>query len=88
MVRGRRAQARDVGAAPEGRAPHVKVPRDTHSRVDGVAVRFEEARGRAPKEQAMRVTVRGLERPIFAYSYQVADNRAATATASSRRASR
>jgi len=57
-------------------APRVcKIPRDTLSRQDGISVRFDEARGRAPASQNLRVAVKALERPIFAYSYQIADTR-------------
>jgi carboxyl-terminal processing protease len=52
-----------------------RVPRDTLSRQDGISVKFDEARGRAPAEQSLRVAVKALERPIFAYSYQIADSR-------------
>ncbi len=52
-----------------------KIPRDTLSRQDGIAIRFDEARGRAPAPQSLRVTVKALERPVFAYSYQIADSR-------------
>jgi carboxyl-terminal processing protease len=38
-------------------------------------VRFDEARGRAPAQEELRVTVKSLERPTFAYSYQIADAR-------------
>jgi len=57
-------------------APRVcKIPRDTLSRQDGIAIKFDEARGRAPAPQNLRVTVKALERPVFAYSYQIADGR-------------
>lgn len=52
-----------------------RIPRDTLSRQDGIAVKFDEARNRAPAEQTLRVGVKALERPIFAYSYQIADSR-------------
>jgi carboxyl-terminal processing protease len=52
-----------------------KIPKGTLSRADGIRVRFEEARGRAPAEVDTRVTLRALERPMFAYSYHVTDNR-------------
>jgi carboxyl-terminal processing protease len=52
-----------------------KIPRDTLSRQDGITVKFDEARGRAPAPQTLRVGVKALERPIFAYSYQIADVR-------------
>lgn len=57
-------------------APRVcRIPRDTLSRQDGISVRFDEARGRSPAEQTLRVAVKALERPIFAYTYQIADSR-------------
>jgi carboxyl-terminal processing protease len=58
-------------------APRVcTIPKDTLMRADGVKLHFEEARGRAPADAELRATVRSLERPIFAYSYDVVDNRA------------
>ena len=57
-------------------APRVcKIPRDTLSRQDGISIKFDEARGRLPAEQTLRVGVKALERPVFAYSYQIADSR-------------
>ena len=57
-------------------APRVcKTPKDTNARVDGITLKFDEARGRVPKESRLRVTVKSLERPTFAYSYQIVDNR-------------
>jgi carboxyl-terminal processing protease len=57
-------------------APRVcRIPRDSLTRADGIKVHFEEARGRAPQDAEARVTVKALERPVFAYSYQIADNR-------------
>ena len=44
-------------------------------RADGVKVHFEEARGRAPADAELRATVKSLERPVFAYSYEIIDNR-------------
>lgn len=52
-----------------------RIPRDTLSRQDGIAVKFDEARGRAPAQQQLRVAIKAAERPIFAYSYQIADAR-------------
>ncbi|AKU99905.1 Carboxyl-terminal protease [Labilithrix luteola] len=52
-----------------------RIPRDTLSRQDGISVRFDEARGRAPAQQQLRVAVKALERPVFAYDYQIADGR-------------
>jgi carboxyl-terminal processing protease len=57
-------------------APRVcRIPRDALTRADGIKIHFEEARGRAPQDAEARITVKALERPIFAYSYQIADNR-------------
>jgi carboxyl-terminal processing protease len=57
-------------------APRVcRVPRDALTRADGIKIKFEEARGRAPSDSEARVTIRALERPVFAYTYQIADNR-------------
>ncbi len=51
------------------------IPKDALMRADGVKFHFEEARGRAPADVELRTTVRSLERPVFAYSYQIIDNR-------------
>lgn len=57
-------------------APRVcRIPKDTLSRQDGISVKFDEARGRNPAGTELRVGVKALERPVFAYSYQIADNR-------------
>ncbi|MEO6576602.1 MAG: peptidase S41, partial [Polyangiaceae bacterium] len=57
-------------------APRVcRVPRDALTRADGIKLHFEEARGRAPQDAEARASVKSLERPMFAYSYQIADNR-------------
>lgn len=57
-------------------APRVcRIPKDALSRNDGIAIRFEEARGRAPAPAELRVGVKALERPTFAYSYQIVDNK-------------
>ncbi|HVJ95152.1 MAG TPA: MXAN_5808 family serine peptidase, partial [Labilithrix sp.] len=71
-------EGRKIGstAPPPKDAPRVcRVPRDTLTRQDGISVKFDEARGRAPSPQDVRVTVKALERPVFAYSYQIADAR-------------
>jgi carboxyl-terminal processing protease len=52
-----------------------RIPRDALTRQDGVTVRFEEARNRAPANAQTRVAIKALERPLFAYSYQIADSR-------------
>jgi carboxyl-terminal processing protease len=51
------------------------VPKDALMRSDGVKVHFEEARGHGPADTELRATVKSLDRPIFAYSYEVIDNR-------------
>ena len=57
-------------------APRVcNVPKDALMRSDGVKVHFEEARGHAPADTELRATVKSLDRPIFAYSYEIIDNR-------------
>ncbi len=57
-------------------APRVcRISRDALTRADGIKIHFDEARNRAPADVDARVTVKALERPIFAYSYQIVDNR-------------
>ncbi|MGA2448280.1 MAG: MXAN_5808 family serine peptidase [Polyangiaceae bacterium] len=51
------------------------VPKDALMRADGVKFQFEEARGHAPADAELRTTVKSLERPIFAYSYEIIDSR-------------
>jgi carboxyl-terminal processing protease len=51
------------------------VPRDALMRSDGVKFHFEEARGHAPSDAELRTTVKSLDRPVFAYSYEIIDNR-------------
>jgi carboxyl-terminal processing protease len=52
-----------------------KVPMDALSRSDGVRVRFEAAGGEGPAPVEVRPVVRALERPLFQYTYQIADDR-------------
>ncbi|MDB4938387.1 MAG: Carboxyl-terminal protease, partial [Labilithrix sp.] len=72
-VEGRKAGSTAV--LPTNAPRTCKIPRDTLSRQDAISVRFDEARGRAPAPQNLRVAVKALERPLFAYSYQIADSR-------------
>jgi carboxyl-terminal processing protease len=51
------------------------IPKDALMRADGVRFHFEEARNRAPADAELRATVKSLERPVFAYSYEVLDSR-------------
>jgi carboxyl-terminal processing protease len=52
-----------------------KIPKDALMRADGVKIHFEEARGRAPADAELRTTVKSLDRPVFAYTYEIIDNR-------------
>jgi carboxyl-terminal processing protease len=52
-----------------------KIPMDADTRQDVVKVRFFAEGGEAPSEATFTPTVRSLTRPIFAYTYQVSDNR-------------
>jgi carboxyl-terminal processing protease len=57
-------------------APRVcKIPKETVTRSDGIKVKFDATGGHAPSDAEIRTTIRGLERPVFSYSYQIADNR-------------
>jgi carboxyl-terminal processing protease len=57
-------------------APRVcPVPKDALMRSDGVKFHFEEARNHAPADVELRTVVKSLERPVFAYSYEIIDNR-------------
>ena len=51
------------------------IPKDALMRADGVTFHFEEARNRAPADAELRATIKSLDRPIFAYSYEIIDNR-------------
>ena len=51
------------------------VPKDALMRADGLKFHFEEARNRAPADAELRAQVRSLDRPVFAYSYEIIDNR-------------
>src|SRR6185436_16461159 len=52
----------------------VKVPRDSLSRLDVVRVEFREEHGAEPARQELQVRLEGLQRPRFAYSYQLIDD--------------
>ena len=52
-----------------------KIPMDTATRADGIKVKFDAAGGHVPADAEIRTTVRGLERPLFSYAYQIVDNR-------------
>jgi carboxyl-terminal processing protease len=52
-----------------------RLPMDAVTRQDVVKVRFHADGGDPPKDAELRPTVESLPRPIFAYTYQVVDNR-------------
>ncbi|HET9957561.1 MAG TPA: MXAN_5808 family serine peptidase [Polyangiaceae bacterium] len=57
-------------------APRVcKIPLDANTRSDVVIVRFFAEGAEPPRDVELRPTVNALQQPIFAYTYQVADNR-------------
>jgi carboxyl-terminal processing protease len=57
-------------------APRVcKIPLDADQRSDVVLVRFFAESAEPPRDVELRPTVNGLPQPIFAYTYQVVDNR-------------
>jgi carboxyl-terminal processing protease len=71
-------KGRKIGSSaplPKDLARTCSVPKDALMRADGVTVHFDEARGHAPADAEMHVAIDSLEKPIFAYSYQIADNR-------------
>lgn len=71
-------EGRKVGTtAPLSRdaARTCKVPMDAVSRSDGLKVRFQSEQGPAPDPVEIRPTVIALERPLFKYAYQLADDR-------------
>ncbi len=54
-----------------------RLPRDALARQDAVQVRFFTDGSDAPDTIAFHPTIKSLPRPVFAYSYQVVDNRGA-----------
>jgi len=51
------------------------LPQDAVTRQDAVRVHFSALGADAPEDLEFRPTVKSLPRPVFAYSYQVVDNR-------------
>jgi carboxyl-terminal processing protease len=51
-----------------------KIPKDAHSRSDGVKIHFDAAGGHTPASAEIRPTIRALPRPLFQYAYQIADD--------------
>jgi carboxyl-terminal processing protease len=48
--------------------------RDAPTRVDDVTLKFEEANGNVPPPYSFPMSIQGVERPTFAYGYQVIDD--------------
>lgn len=53
-----------------------RIPKNAVTQQNVVTVRFHAEGGEAPAERRLRPTVTSLPRPVFAYTYQLADNRA------------
>jgi carboxyl-terminal processing protease len=52
-----------------------KLPVDAPTRQDVLTIRFHAAQADAPRDLELRPTVKSLPRPVFAYSFQLSDNR-------------
>lgn len=59
---------------PEDAKRVCKIPMDALSRSDGVKVHFDAFGGYTPASAELRPTIVALERPLFQYSYQIADD--------------
>jgi carboxyl-terminal processing protease len=53
-----------------------KIPMDALTRSDAVRVKFDAAANGEPATAEIRPTIHALERPMFEYTYQIADDRA------------
>jgi len=60
---------------PENAPRTCKIPLDADQRSDVVLVRFFAESAEPPRDVELRPTVNALAQPIFAYTYQVVDNR-------------
>jgi carboxyl-terminal processing protease len=60
---------------PEDAKRTCKIPRDADTRADIVRIQFFGEGGEPPRDAELRPTITAEPRPIFAYNYQVADNR-------------
>jgi len=72
-VEGRKAGTTKPRAANQKRI--CKIPMDALTRSDGLRVKFEAAGGFEPAPVEVRPTIKALERPLFQYAYQLADDR-------------
>ncbi len=71
-------EGRKPGQTKPAEGPRVcRIPKDAVTRQDGVKVKFETDTGAAPADAELRPTIRALDRPAFAYGYQLVDNRGA-----------
>jgi carboxyl-terminal processing protease len=52
-----------------------KIPMDALTRSDGLKVKFDAGGGADPAPVEVRTTIHALERPVFEYGYQIADDR-------------
>jgi carboxyl-terminal processing protease len=52
-----------------------KIPKDANTRQDIVRIQFSAEGAEPPRDAEFRPTINELARPIFAYNYQVVDNR-------------
>src|SRR5262249_5461998 len=53
-----------------------KIPMDALTRSDGLRVKFDAQGGGEPAPVEVRPTIHAIDRPLFQYSYQIADDRA------------
>jgi carboxyl-terminal processing protease len=60
---------------PEDAKRKCTIPRDADTRADIVRIQFFAEGGEPPRDAELRPTINAEPRPIFAYNYQVADNR-------------
>jgi carboxyl-terminal processing protease len=71
-------EGRKVGSSaptPANAPRSCKLPMDAPSRQDGVKIKFSADGDHQPSDAEARPTIRALERPVFAYAYEVVDNR-------------
>jgi carboxyl-terminal processing protease len=67
-------QAGTLKPRPENAKRVCKIPMDALDRSDGLKVHFDAAGGHAPASVEIRPTILALARPLFQYSYQIADD--------------
>jgi carboxyl-terminal processing protease len=72
-----RIEGRKFGSSeplPSNAQRSCRLPKDAITREDIVKVRFSSEGGPVPREVEIRPTLKSLEQPTFAYTYQVVDN--------------